>query len=766
MDVASFLCRDDAERRRMADVVRLLRPGTPYLLGFFALAGLSGVGTYGWLPLLPAAFSLLLFASIWQVNVSRHHRPEYIWAGLFLFAELMLAVAVALGRGPRGFSLVVMSMPVLLAALVFPRRVVLLSTVIGMALTSGLLFGVDLSEVRQSPGVALCALLVMVVLATTALVIRDLDEASRRLAFVDELTGALNRSALTPKLAEVTEQSRLTGEPIAVIIADIDRYKGINDEHGHIAGDWVLREVARRLGECVGAFEPVYRLGGEEFVMLLPGLGVTAAQEVATRMWQAIRHRPIEGVAVTMSFGVAVSDGDEPFDFDSVFARADQALYAAKHAGRDRVHVSIRPQTQSVASEHHAGANGGLQERRSGTPRRRATPGGGRRMGRAATTTAGLVSVSATTGSGHGAGGGEATAAVATPARAVGKELEREYVIDLNRRLGLLFGVIALAAFVAIATQIPEFGWAVLIPPVIGAVPYYLLSDFADRVRSPNLAIGAGWVILQTSIAAGFMLASGAPLFALSLLVLIVPGRCAVLRTRAAAAGTVYTALLMVAVAFTLDSSRVLGNPALLLFPLALLFSAGYVGAVVGGSAVGFRGASTVDALTGLLNRHALGSRLTELEVSAQGAQRTVAVILGDLDHFKQVNDTAGHAAGDAVLRAAAERIAAALRTFQRAYRVGGEEFLVLLPDADADAAQRVAERLRQVIAAEPCAGQDVTISLGVAVNPGGTRFVYGDVLARADAALYEAKRGGRDRVCVEPEAGVPQRAIAAGADA
>jgi diguanylate cyclase (GGDEF)-like protein len=735
MDVGRFLCRDDGERRRMADVAQILRPGMPYLLAVFMLAGLAGVGTYGWLPLLPSAVALALFAVVWRINIARHARPEYVWAALFLFSEAALALAQVLGRGPRGYSLVVMAMPVLLAALVFARRVVALATAVAVALTGAVLLGVDLPEVQQSPAVAICALVVMISLAVTALVIRDLDDASRRLAFVDELTGALNRSALAPKLTEISEQALLTGEPIAVIIADIDRYKAINDEHGHSKGDRVLREVARRLGGCVSAFEPVYRFGGEEFLMLLPGLRAAAAGEVAQQMWRAVRERPIQGVTVTLSFGVASSGIEEPFDFDRVFAHADSALYAAKHAGRDRVHVDgVGDATNALQPAPPASAPH-TEKRRSTLPRRVGSHGSGRRFAAAFAT--------ASTASGTGA--------PSTRARVVSEELEREYVVDLNRRLEPLFQVIAVTAFAAIATQISQFGWHALVPPMVGAVPYYVLSRFAYRFQRPSLAIGTGWVILQTSIAVGFTLASGAPLFALSLLVLLVPGRCAVLRTRPAAAGTVYTAVLMIAVAFTLDASRVLANPSLLMFPLALLFEAAYVGAVVGGSAVGFRGASTVDALTGLLNRYALGSRLTELEAPAQSPARTVAVVLGDLDHFKAVNDSAGHTVGDAVLRAAAERITASLRTFQRAYRVGGEEFLVLLPDTDVDAATRVAERLRQVIAASPCGGQPVTISIGVAANAAGTRFVYRDVFGRADAALYEAKHAGRDRVCAEP---------------
>ena len=94
----------------------------------------------------------------------------------------------------------------------------------------------------------------------------------------------------------------------------------------------MLKEVVRRLSDCVSAFEPVYRLGGEEFLILLPGRDTAAAQEVALGMWQAVRESPIEDIRVTMSFGVAACPG-ERFDFDSLFASADRALYAAKQGG-------------------------------------------------------------------------------------------------------------------------------------------------------------------------------------------------------------------------------------------------------------------------------------------------------------------------------------------------------------------------------------------------------------------------------------------------
>jgi diguanylate cyclase (GGDEF)-like protein len=206
----------------------------------------------------------------------------------------------------------------------------------------------------------------------------------------------------------------------------------------------------------------------------------------------------------------------------------------------------------------------------------------------------------------------------------------------------------------------------------------------------------------------------------------------------------------MTAVSFWLDTSRVLYNPSILLFPIALLCEAGYVGTIVGRSAVAFRGAGIVDELTGLLNRTALGTRLIELEAQTSTMPRQVAIVLGDLDHFKAINDAHGHSSGDAVLRVASERIQDALRSFDSAYRVGGEEFLLLLPDSDSEAAKQVAERLHEAVRSQPCGGQQVTISLGVAATMPGEPFVYGAVFERADDALYEAKHAGRDRVCVD----------------
>lgn len=159
------------------------------------------------------------------------------------------------------------------------------------------------------------------------------------------------------------------------------------------------------------------------------------------------------------------------------------------------------------------------------------------------------------------------------------------------------------------------------------------------------------------------------------------------------------------------------------------------------------------DALTGLYNRRRLLQRINELIEEGRRHRRTHSLVLLDLDHFKHVNDSHGHAAGDAVLRAVATTLHSALRAQDMAARYGGEELLLLLPNTPAQDAAEVAERLRQGIAALqlPCAQGvlSVTASFGVAqLHPGQSAEQW---IERADLALYRAKRAGRNQVCVDP---------------
>jgi diguanylate cyclase (GGDEF)-like protein len=162
------------------------------------------------------------------------------------------------------------------------------------------------------------------------------------------------------------------------------------------------------------------------------------------------------------------------------------------------------------------------------------------------------------------------------------------------------------------------------------------------------------------------------------------------------------------------------------------------------------RDQATRDALTGLLNRGLVLDGLARELHRADREERPLSIVVADLDHFKRVNDTHGHLAGDAALRQTADRMRSVLRGYDLIGRYGGEEFLVVLPGCDSACAAHVAERMREAVAGEPvdAAGARVTVtmSLGVAcaTEPGTDLF---SLIKAADEALYLAKANGRNRV-------------------
>jgi len=165
------------------------------------------------------------------------------------------------------------------------------------------------------------------------------------------------------------------------------------------------------------------------------------------------------------------------------------------------------------------------------------------------------------------------------------------------------------------------------------------------------------------------------------------------------------------------------------------------------------RNQSVRDPLTGLFNRRYLEESFDRDLERASRSQRPIGVIMLDLDHFKRVNDTFGHVAGDTVLRKVSEILLQSVRGGDIAARIGGEEFILVLPDASLEVTQGRAEQIRKAVAGckpthEGRSIGDITVSSGVAVVPthGATRQ---GILQAADAALYLAKNSGRDRVVV-----------------
>ncbi len=169
-------------------------------------------------------------------------------------------------------------------------------------------------------------------------------DAMHRKSMLDSLTHLWNRQAILDVLERELARSRRTGEPVGVLMADVDHFKTINDTHGHLAGDAALQEIARRLRASVRPYDAIGRYGGEEFLVVLAGCSTEATSRIGEKMRSRVGLAPIElkeaRMPVTVSLGVASSDavGADPL---ALVAAADAALYRAKAAGRDRVELSM-----------------------------------------------------------------------------------------------------------------------------------------------------------------------------------------------------------------------------------------------------------------------------------------------------------------------------------------------------------------------------------------------------------------------------------------
>ncbi|WP_106744884.1 diguanylate cyclase [Yoonia maritima] len=175
--------------------------------------------------------------------------------------------------------------------------------------------------------------------------LRDTLRDGLQAAVTDPLTGLFNRRYVDPHLARMAHQAQISGDAMAVMMVDIDHFKKINDTYGHAAGDSVLKQLSKRLQDNVRAVDMVARVGGEEFLIALPGTTAKQAQSTANRLRQLVNGSPFDigeahpKLSVTMSIGVAVSPtkAQQRCRPSVICKEADTALYAAKSAGRDQV---------------------------------------------------------------------------------------------------------------------------------------------------------------------------------------------------------------------------------------------------------------------------------------------------------------------------------------------------------------------------------------------------------------------------------------------
>lgn len=167
----------------------------------------------------------------------------------------------------------------------------------------------------------------------------QLDAELRHKVATDALTGVASHGQSLSALRKAIQTAHSNHTPLCIAMVDLDFFKRVNDEHGHQVGDDVLCDVAGRMQAAVRNFDTVGRYGGEEFLIILDNADLATAQEIAERVRQRVAATPVKtrstGVSITLSAGLArLEPGD---NVDSLIKRADEALYAAKHQGRNRV---------------------------------------------------------------------------------------------------------------------------------------------------------------------------------------------------------------------------------------------------------------------------------------------------------------------------------------------------------------------------------------------------------------------------------------------
>jgi diguanylate cyclase (GGDEF)-like protein len=333
---SSWLCPTANHRERFLDMQERLRTARIVTLTTLSATAAIISATGGWIMLVAAAAAVIAVA-IGGAGLDRRRRPElWVFASTIVVLQLVLAFGAVVSGGPRSLAPNLLAIPVLMVAARFSNRGLVVGAPVSALLVLATTLGVDPAYVAHHPESLMVPLALVICAAVYVSPLVASDVRHRADSTLDQLTGLLNRRALEPRFAEIAEQAALTDQPVSVVLADLDHFKAINDDHGHGVGDAVLRDVAYAMRRALRTFELLYRLGGEEFALLLPGAAEDDAAGIAESLRVAIEELEVAGLRITCSFGVATARGEQ-IELDRLIGGADAALYAAKRGGRNRV---------------------------------------------------------------------------------------------------------------------------------------------------------------------------------------------------------------------------------------------------------------------------------------------------------------------------------------------------------------------------------------------------------------------------------------------
>ena len=591
------------------------------------------------------------------------------------------------------------------------------------------------------------------------------NQQLERLSRFDPLTSLANRRHFDEFLQHTWARASHDGDAVALLMIDIDHFKAYNDEHGHPAGDACLQAVAEALRDCLRQPEDlVARYGGEEFIALLSHSDLTAAMVAAER----VRAGVASGTTpVTVSIGVAsVRPGAHGITPTGLMAAADQALYQAKGDGRNRVcSADVQPSSDlaQVPPEHLATLPG---EPIPSAALHDEVALAQAQIDRSCSWMrfpAALEQQFLNNGA---------------PARL--RYLVISGILSLFVFNGFLWADYLMAAdvfelavkirlglFTPLAIALLLLGWFArdwvlrTVPPMLveclvlvsGVFSAACVAYILAATRSPTgqyYHVGLMVVVIYANIVQRlrfwYALACSVAILAMHIGgVLMVPAfNERLILPVISMVGATVVSTLMANYAMERDERK---RYLLVLRQKQLLQDLDEVHHCL-------QNLARVDVLTGAYNRRHLQEYLRQTWQRAQHGQGEVAVIMLDVDHFKKYNDRYGHPAGDRCLVQVAEVMQACLRRpGDLVARYGGEEFIAVLPQTSAELAQQAAERIRLAVQALQVRHESsdtaavVTVSVGVA----GAQAIQGktesDLIAAADAALYQAKHAGRNRV-------------------
>lgn len=596
------------------------------------------------------------------------------------------------------------------------------------------------------------------------------EEALQALNFLsvhDTLTGLYNRRHMLACLELEARKTARFGVPFTVGILDIDFFKRVNDQHGHALGDAVLKRFSEIASSVFEPFETVARWGGEEFVVLMPEADERSACHRLHDLRAAVRQHDWDavhpGLRITFSAGLATyRDGDVAH----LMEVADRALYAAKHAGRDRVSPDF---DHGEARSPHGEDLTGSRERAQASLARR----GPRCALAPAPAPAAAAKLIPGKKAQHAAERGAAS-------RATSSSLSKLLWTDDRKTRALLK--------LALAVSCMYVFWLLVV--IFYAIPKHMFPHWLELVLLGHLTIGA--VAPPVIIRSGWSKRFKDPIFLMEQCIWANLMLVAAYFFSPIGKGALLGVLCQVQAfgfpSFSPRQARYAGSAVMVMLVMSWIgmtlwggpgFDAASHGLIVA-TACGVlllltwqsynyalyrernqeerrelelaiaevERLTTIDTLTGLYNRQHLHEVLDHETIRSGIGSPGFCVALIDLDHFKQVNDIHGHHVGDEVLVGFAALAKTSFRETDTVGRWGGEEFLIVMPGGSQRSIDRLLAAVAQATLSTHASALRVTASAGLAHHRAGE--TWADTLERADRALYAAKETGRNQCIAE----------------